>query len=162
MLMETKNVKLAQVRYFDTYHNGVEIPEIKAYTFLYKQGDYYINYLNPSEELPVYDRVPYTNTTLDGFDFGTKIVLAQGECMDGPCYVIENIGVDNIFGMDTITSEQLEEFVLKSNLFFVDRLGLINNKKVISINSKYLEDVEKMKAFRKYMVTSRKGAVYKK
>lgn len=162
MLLETKNLKLAQIRYFDTYHNGVEIPDIKAYTFLYKHGDHYINYLNPYEELPVYDRVPYTNTTMDGFDFGTKIVLAQGECMDGACYVIENMGVDNIFGMDTITSDQLEEFVLKSNLFFVDRLRLLSNKKVVSLDSKYSEDIEKTKKFKEYMRSSRKGAIYKK
>ena len=46
MLLETKNLKLAQIRYFDTYHNGVEIPDIKAYTFLYKHVIFWQIYIN--------------------------------------------------------------------------------------------------------------------
>ena len=155
MILETKNLKLAQVRYFDTKHNGVEIPEMKGYAFLYRLGDHYINYLNPYEELPVYDRVPYTNTTRDGIEFGTKIVLAQGECKDGLCYVIDNIGVDNIFGMETIPSEQLEEFVLKSELFFVDRVRILINRKGVIYASKYCEELKKLEEFNEKIGASR-------
>ena len=57
-------VRIGQMRYFDIERNGTEIPEDKAYAFLVKVNGVYINPFNPFEEIPVYDRTKYTNTTL--------------------------------------------------------------------------------------------------
>ena len=151
MNIETKKLKLAQVRYYDEEHNGVEVPSLKAYVFLLKSGESYINILNPGEDLPVYERVPYTNTTLDGDDYGTKIVLAYGECESGPCYVVENIGMDHIFEVDSISLRQLKEYVMKSNLFFMDRLEIMKHRNVLPIHSKYRSDVKNQRIFQEYL-----------
>lgn len=161
-MIDTSSLKLAQVRYFDMEHNGVEIPELKAYVFLRKVGEHYINVLNPLEELPVYDRVPYANTTMDGMDYGTKIVLAQGECQEGPCYVIENLGVSNVFGTEQISMEQLQEFVLKSHMFFVDRIQLLREKKIVPFNKQLRDDLNQMEALKKYFASCGKGVGYRK
>lgn len=150
-LINTKDLKLAQIRYFDTRHNGVEIPEIKAYAFLRKIGEKYINILNPEEYYPVYDRVPYTNTTSDGIDYGTKIVLVSGEEDDGPCYVMDRLDMDHIFGVQSLTKEQIEKVVLVSDLFFIDRPELLKRKGAFFFHKKLREDEKKKEQFLKYL-----------
>lgn len=165
--IDTKKLKLAQIRYFDFKHNGVEIPRKKAFVFVQQVGeDTFINALNPLENLPVFGRVPYTNTTRDGEDYGTKIVLLSGDIKSGPCYVMENLGMDNIFGEERVSKEQIEDFVLASNLFFMDRPAIIREKLAkrgqdgskniplkqrIRLQKKLREDIEKKVEFEEYL-----------
>jgi len=160
--IKTERLKLAQIRHFSKAHNGVEVPRNKAYVFLYKLGeDKYVNLFNTMQELPVYERVPYSNTTKEGLDYGTKIVLASGEEKSGPCFVVENIGMDNLFGEEKISLEQLKQFVFASNLFFIDRPTLVEEKvrgkspidRFVAFDKKYREDKKKAESFQQYLNT---------
>lgn len=159
--INTKDLRLAQIRYFETAHNGVEIPEIKAYAFLRKIGENYINVLNPEEVYPVYDRVPYGNTTRDGIDYGTKIIRVSGEEEDGPCYVVEKLDMDHVFETQNLTKEQIEKIVLISDLFFIDRPKLLRRKGAFFLHKKLREDEKKKEMFLKYL-NSKEEKVYQK
>ena len=162
-VMKTKSLRLAEVRYFDREHNGVEIPRINAYVILAQAGDRYLNVFNPGEELPVYDRVPYSNTTMDGVDYGTKIVLASGTCKNGLCYVLDKTKIEDFFfGKEEITFDQLEAFVLRSDLFFIDRMDLMKSKKIVNINGRYFDDWSKRQELDKYFASCGKGVQYHK
>ena len=164
--VNTSKLRLAQVRYFDEEKNGTEIPRIKAYAFLQEVNGVYVNLLDPTEELPVYERTPYTNTTLDGEDFGTKIILAQGEEKEGPCFVLEKVNVRELFGRDIVTIEDVEKYVLKSEMFFVDRMSLIKEKKgfIIHLGSrlKVMEDSKKFDEMNAFFAGHKKGIQYHK
>lgn len=122
-----RDLKLGQVRYFDKDHNGIEVIPVSAYVILFKNGNDYYNIFNVDNVYPVYKRVPYSNTTMDGEDFGTKIVLDSGECKDGLCYVLENKSLMLLFKKDVVSYEELLEYVINSKFFFVDRLDMLKN-----------------------------------
>ena len=71
-LISTDKLSLAKVKYFDVKHNGVEVTGEDPYVFLLNINNTYINLFDPVENLPVYDRLPYSNTTMSGVDFGSK------------------------------------------------------------------------------------------
>lgn len=120
-------VRIGQVRYFDTEVNASEIPEEKAYAFLVDVNGTYINPFNPLEEVPVYDRVNYTNTLSNGETYGTKIVLVNGEVKDGMCYILEKMDGRDIFDKEMVTLNDLKDYMLKSTDFFVDRMEAVND-----------------------------------
>lgn len=126
--IKANKVRLAQVRYFDVEENASEIPHEPAYAFLIKVNGVYINPFNPIEEVPVYERVWYSNTTWEGREFGTKIVLAQGEVQEGKCYILELEMGKKLFDKDMITIKDLEDYMFNSEDFFVDRLEVGKNK----------------------------------
>ena len=126
--ISTDRVRLAQIRYFDVAENASEIPSEKAYAFLIKVNGVYINPFNPLEEVPVYDRLWYSNTTWEGREFGTKIVLAQGEVQEGKCYILEMEKGKDIFDKKSVTIKDLEDYMFKSDDFFADRLTVGKSK----------------------------------
>ena len=151
MKINTKDLRIAEVRYFDTEHNGVEIPPLTAYAFLLKVGEEYINIINPGKDYPVYERVPYSNTTREGWEFGTKIILATGECQDGLCYVVGNTPMEDVFCVSTVTRRELIENIVKSGEFFID-VAEIHEKQRHSIFDRYYrEEKKKLKEFREYI-----------
>ena len=160
--INTKDLRLAQIRYFETSHNGVEVPSLQAYAFLQKIGKNYINILNPEAEYAVYDRVPYGNTTRDGVDYGTKIIRVSGEEEDGPCYVMEKLDMDHVFGVQELTKEQIEKIVLVSDLFFLDRPELLKRKGAFFFHKKLKEDEKKKTIFLEYLDSKEKEKVYQK
>lgn len=163
--IDISKIKLAQIRYFDAERKGSLIPEEKAYVFLVDIGGEYINLFNPSEILPVFGRAPYSNITMDGVEFGTKIVLLQGEIQDGPCYIIEKINSDDIFRKDEVTVEEIENYMIKSDRFFVDRIDIFERRKSImdlGKRKKIRDDRVKLGKFEDYMRSQEKGYVYKK
>lgn len=162
MKMKTNQLRIAEVRYFDTYHNGILVPSQETYTFLYKMGNQFINVFTPEIEYPVYERVPYSNVTKDGWEFGTKILLVSGECQDGLCYVMERTPIEDVLRVDEITKEELEDVVLKSNLFFINRIDLLKRQKNYFFNRQYRDDMKKMKSFQQYIDSCCKGLQYHK
>lgn len=126
--IDANRVRLAQIRYFDVEANASEIPMEKAYAFLVKVNGVYINPFNPLEEVPVYDRAWYSNTTLEGREFGTKIILAQGEVQEGKCYILEMEKGEKIFDKEVVTIKDLEDYMFQSDEFFVDRLTIGKKK----------------------------------
>ena len=50
--------------------------------------------------MPIYDRTNYSNTTLDGEDYGSILKLVSRNVESGPCYVIEKLNMEDIFGSE--------------------------------------------------------------
>ena len=159
-------VKLAQVRYFDIERNASEIPEDKVYVVLINVNGTYINALNPFEELPVYQRTPYSNVTSDGrHEYGNKIQLVNGEEKDGVCFILELVDLGYEFRKDKVTIEDIENYVLNSKLFFKDRIKLLQGKRRLqkSLYDKKLlvEDMNKLNKFNEYISSYREEKVKK-
>ena len=164
--IKTSKLRLAQIRYFDSEHNGCEIPDMEAYALLANINDTYVNVLNPLEELPIYVRVPYSNTTIDGEDYGTKIMLLAGEVKDGACYVMEDKDISNLFGADDVNLVDIEKYVIQSNLLFPDRIHLLEEKVIPHSKKMFyyrllMNDLDKMEKFDKYIERD-KGYSYRK
>ena len=119
-----ENLRKAKIRYYET-GKGCEIPEIEAYALLIKLGDEYRNVARPLEECNVYDRVPYSNHTQGGDDFGTKIVLASGKEEDGVCYIMEK-KLGAFEGKDYVTVKEIidDEIIGNLDVFYFDRWNL--------------------------------------
>ena len=165
--VDSSRVRLAQIRYFNKEMNGVSIPKQRAYAFLISVNGTYVNVFNPIDEMPVFDRVPYSNTTHNGYDFGTKIVLVNGELQEGLCYVLERTKIKDIFAKDKVFIHDLEEYVIESDDFFIDRIDLLRDK----INSKkgkfyyrrkILQDFDLLYEFNDFLAEESKGVQYKK
>lgn len=120
--IKTKDLRTVGIKYFSEKENGIEVSKNLGYAFLIKMGDgLYVNPFNPLEMYPVFERLPYSNVTRYGEEFGTKVALIGGEAKTGPCYLtVASIG-ENIFSGDTVTIGQLEDFMLGSSFYFVDR-----------------------------------------
>lgn len=165
--MKAENVRLAKVKYYDVDHNGVEVNDMDAYAFLYLNGESYVNLFDVCEDLPVFERVPYSNTTLSGEDFGTKLKLVSGDdSVSGACYVLERENAKEMFGTDEIDLSVLQKYLLKSSKFFVDRLGLLEDKNS-NINKRlyyhtYLADQKRMEELKKYINSHEKVKTYTK
>ena len=165
--VDSSRLRLAQVRYFNKEMNGVSIPSQSAYAFLVNVNGTYVNIVNPIEELPVYDRVPYTNTTLDGEDYGTKLVLINGEVQDGVCYVLERTKIEDLFDKKEVYISDLEDYIMKSDKFFIDRIDLLRDKigsqrRKSYYRRKMVSDLKLLDKFNNYLAEESKGVQYKK
>lgn len=165
---DASKIKLAQVRYFDVERNGCEIPPTKAYVILLEDNGTYMNVFSLEDHVPVYSRVPYSNTTRDGEDFGTKIVLSSGEVQEGMCYVLDSLSSDSLFGdKKTVSYESLKNYVLNSDLFFPDRISLLRKEKrnlrtKFRIAKQYKSDLERFDALSEYFLNQEKEMQYRK
>ena len=125
------NLKLAVLKYFSDEHNGVELTEPLSYVVLRKgKNQKYTNIFeifDIYDDIPVFERVPYSNTTYDGEDFGSKLRIVQGEeyLSSGPCYILLQEDLSSYFGKDSINMLELEEFMVNSKYYFKDRKELI-------------------------------------
>ena len=153
--INTKDLKLAQLRYYETKYNGTEILPISCYAFLLSVNGQYRNILNPMEELPVYGRVPYSNTTISGEDYGNKIILLSGEEKDGLCYVLENTDVKKMFSdKEVISFKTLKKCVCASKEFFIDRVSILKKERKLIPDSSFYhmvmqKDLEKIEELKK-------------
>ena len=153
-IINTEDLRLARIKYYDVAHNGAELSDIEAYAFLKKTGDRYVNVFDILKDLPVLDRSIYPNVMRNGEEFGNRLIHVCGELKDGPCYVIEPFSMREVIGFDYISEEELKEFVLRSDKFFVDRIKLIEEEtgmKRIKLQPVLKSDVENMQAFQEYM-----------
>ncbi len=159
-----KDLRKAKIRYYET-DKGCEIPELEAYALLIKIGDEYRNVVRPLEECNVYDRVPYSNRTQGGDDFGTKIVLASGKEEDGICYIIEK-NLDAFTGKDYVTVREIDDEIINNlDVFYFDRWDLCFEDGVpINKNSKIVKkaDRERRKKFIEFLESKEKQKTFKK
>ena len=124
-IIPVEKIKRAQIRFLD--EEGVEIPEIKAYTIFIKKECSYINLFNLLEDCNVYERLPYSNVTPSGEAYGTKIRLVHGNKNLGKCYVLDFKKMDELEGLEEISLMDLYMIVLKSNDFYPDRKEIIRD-----------------------------------
>lgn len=120
--ISTKNIRAVGLRYFSEEDNGIELSKNLGYAFLVKVGeDFYINPFNPLEGYPLFERVPYSNVTIYGEEFGSKVSLVCGEEKTGPCYITLADDATQIFKKDTVTVGEVEDLILRSPYYFMDR-----------------------------------------
>lgn len=156
---------LAEFRIFDLELNASEIPPVYGYVFLVKDRDCYKNVFYPELDYPVYERVPYANTTLDGEDYGSKIKLAQGELSDGPCYIIK-CSFSNINDKRQISIDELKKYIFQSDKFFLDRVKLLQDHQLSTIeclqyDKKLMHDMFLLDEFPDYFEINRKKVLKK-
>ena len=164
-IYDVSRIKMAEVRYFDTKRCAAEIPVNKAYVILINVNGTYINMLNPGEELPVFSRTKYPNVSKDGFEFGTRICLENGELQDGLCFILEHDDMYTQFHEELVSMSEVEDYVLNSDKFYIDRIKLLQKGKKprnISIKKKMKEDLDSLDKFNEFLGTCEKGLQYKK
>ena len=122
--IKTEDLSLVTLKYYEK-GLGVEVCENFSYAFLVNVNGVYINPFSQLELYPVFERVPYCNTTLDGEDFGSKLNLLNDIDQSGPCYIV--VGT-NIFDKEEVTYEELENYILKSSNFFRDRFYIARDR----------------------------------
>ena len=125
MKVNTKDLRLAEVRYYDAAHNGLEYTKPLANVVLLNRGDTYISLLNPGDIAPIYKRVENTTNILGTEDyFGTKIEQVSGDSTSGEAWLLADADFTRIFGKEQVEIREVEDYVLRSNLFFKDRPAL--------------------------------------
>lgn len=151
-IINVKDVKFVALKYYEE-NKGVEVGDPVSYAFLIKHKGLYINPFSPLDLYPVFERVTYySNTTLDGEDYGAKVMLINNIENTGPCYVI--LG-EKVFDKDEISISELEEYMLRSKYFFKDRFSIAERRfkefrnplKMYNIMRKDQENHKKMEDF---------------
>lgn len=125
MIFDRNKLHLAEVKYFDIKHNGIELTDPASLVIIYETMHGYINPLCHYEEFPTFKRsnVPNYNGSLDEY-FGTKVVQLTDEASTGPCWLIRDNDDFKDKLDDQVTVEELEEYVLASPYYFKDRLEI--------------------------------------
>ena len=162
--IDANKLRLAQLKYFDEAHNGVEVNGLDAYAFLYNSDGHYINPFDSFTALPVYERLPYSNTTRDGEDFGSKIIYVQGDKSSGPCYVMGNTTMRELFGAKEITEEVLKNYIIKSRKFFIDRpvlMRALSKKDLRRYQDKLIKDAEMMDRLTEFFESHEEEQIHK-
>ena len=149
-----ENLRKAKIRYYET-GKGCEIPEEEAYALLIKIGDEYRNVARPLEECNVYGRVPYSNRTQGGDDFGTMLTLVNGKEEDGICYILEK-KLDAFEGKDFVTVKEIDDEIMNNlDIFYFDRWNLAFYEEVLPMhkNAKKIKkaDKERHKKFLEFL-----------
>lgn len=123
------SLKLAELKYYDHKHNGIEVSEPLSYIVLVQIGDRYFNALDPIEELPTFERVPGTTNSYDDDYFGTKVRLITDGCSTGPCWLIStDYDIQKKFEGEEVSKRELEDYVLTSPLYFKDRIDIAKDR----------------------------------
>ena len=166
-MIDVNRIRVAEIRYFDKDHNGVEIPPFKAYAVLVKFNESYINLFDYSE-LPVYERVPYSMSTADGCDYGSRIQLISGEEENGLCYVLNSQKGTDLFDRPAVSKKDIEQFIFSSSDFFIDRVDLaMTGSTIADVWQRYTKrsfksDKKKKAEFMNYIGSHFKNPVKKK
>ncbi len=165
MMIDTKKLRLAQIRYFDKEKKSSEISEEQVYAFLYEVNGTFVNVLNFTREYPVFERSTYTNFTADGEPFGNKIVLRNGNIETGLCYIIERTDCNRLLDCDEISIDNLLLYIINSDKFFIDRIGILEKATGLSrviIKRRLKEDYKKLDTFYEYLDSKEEAKQYKK
>ena len=127
--MKTRDIKIAELKFFDKDH-GIEVSGVQSYGLIAKIGrNSYLNILNPYDDYPIFERVPYSNCSRDGLEYGTKVIsVGDAELESGPCWIIGGECLFDEIGKETIKGGDIEDFVLKSPLYYKDRLPLVKRE----------------------------------
>ena len=129
MIIKTENLKLAEVRYFDVERNGLEFTPPLSHVVLLNRGDTYVSLLNCGDFAPIYKRNKSKSNVYsdDGEYFGTKIELVYGNLKDGEAWLLTDTDFTKVFGSEEVDMDTVEQYVLASDLFFKDRLELVES-----------------------------------
>jgi hypothetical protein len=129
MIFDRDKLFLAEVKYFDVKHNGIELTDPASMAIVYGCNGRYVNALCPYEEFPTFKRshVPNYSGSIDAY-FGTKVIQLTEEASTGPCWLIRD---NNDFSEkldEQVTVEDLEEYVLASPYYYKERLDIAKKR----------------------------------
>ena len=128
-MIKVKDIKLADVRYFDIHHNGLEFVEPVSRVVLLNRGDTYINLLNPGEIAPIYSRIPNTTNAYSTEDyFGTKIKHESGMERTGEAWLLTDVDFRCVFPSSEVSIEDIENYVLRSSYYYHNRAEIIERR----------------------------------
>ena len=144
--MKAKDIKIAELKFFDKDHFGIEVSEVQSYGLIAEvEGvidSVYLNLLNPFQEYPIFERIPYCNCNSDGVEYGAKVIsVGKEELETGPCWVIGKENLFEVLGKEDVEKEDIEDFVLKSPFYYKDRMSLVKNrmKKSLPFSKKFTD-----------------------
>ena len=123
-----KNLHLAELKYFDMQHNGIEVTNDASFAIVYGREGYFCNALDQIQELPTFERVHGTTNSYGDEYFGTKVRQLTDECSEGPCWLLSDRSIQDRFPGDIVTLRELEDFVLDSPLFFRERMDIAKER----------------------------------
>lgn len=153
-LFKVKDLRLAAIKYYSEEANGIELTDPIGYVILEElREDFYANPFDVLDFTPVYERLPYANTTKDGMDYGSKLRHVINEEKSGPCYVLTRMKFTDYFDSDLITRKDLEEYILNSSYYFRDRkeIAMKNLKKhPVKMFKVLYEDAKSEEKFSKF------------
>ena len=162
LYFENDKVWLAEMKYYSKEENGIEYSEPLTYAFIVDLGDgEFANPFDVSEDLPVFERMPYGNYTKDGEGYGTKVRLVSNVDKTGACYVLNKNVKEMGVSEDIVYSEKLVDYMFESGLFFKDRRQFAREKmkrKPFSLR-KFLEEDEKRIGEMKTFLAERKAHI---
>ena len=128
-MINVKDLKVADVRYFDKENNGLEFVDAVSRVVILNRGDTYINLLNPGEIAPIYRRIPDTTNPFSTEDyFGTKIEHVCGEESSGEAWLLDDVDFRSVFHKDEVTIDEVENYVLRSSYYYHNRAELIERR----------------------------------
>lgn len=129
MKVNTKDLKVAEVRYYDVDHRGLEYTKPVSHVILLNRGDTYVNLLNPGEFSPIYKRVPSTTNACGTEDyFGTKIEQVCGEFVSGEAWLLSDIDFSGVFESAEVDIHDVEDYVILSSDFYHNRVDVIQQR----------------------------------
>jgi len=131
-LVDLRSLKIASIKYYDAENNGVLMNDSLTYVILQEgKNPPYINILDMLDETPVLERLPYSNITEDGLEYGSKVRVVSGledNLESGPCYIVDKKNLSDYFSKDFITNLELEEFIVSSKFYFRGRSDLVKSR----------------------------------
>ncbi len=126
-MIKTSKIREADIRYFDMQHNGLEITPPLGKVILI-EGDEYHNPFDLAgySDMQVYRRVPNALMPYGTEDYlGTMVELIANESIDGKALLLNDKDFTRIFGKDSISIDELEDYIIRSSDFYPDRRGIV-------------------------------------
>lgn len=167
-MINVDRIRIAKVRYYDNKRKGVEVTSLDANAILIKiDGEYKNIFDEKMMELPVFSRTLYSNTTENGDDFGTKLIHLSGELKTGLCYILDKGNMLKEFGKPEVSISDIENYIINSKDFYIDRESIIKNKDISRKMKRYyrkllVDDRIAKDQFNKYFAERIEGYQYKK
>ena len=128
--IKTSRIKLADLKFFDSNYNGVELSDSQSRGILFDStgNEDYNNLFCLAEAYPIFKRAPVSNVTLGGVSYGTKLYHVSNKIVTGPCWILSSEDFSQIFNKDAVTLEEIEDYVLSSEKFFKDRVEIVQKR----------------------------------
>lgn len=160
---DLSKVKIADLRFFDKEHNGIELSEPLSKGILIgplEDGRYY----NPfclDDNYPIFGRDFISNVSLNGESYGTKVYHVSNELATGPCWVLTNIDLKDEIDNACVSFSDIEAYVINSSYYFKDRAPLIKGRtkgrKGRKLLRQYLSDMENEKVMDEFFAVRECG-----
>lgn len=159
MKIEVSKLVLADLRIYDKKF-GVEVDFDMPKVLLIEKDGVYHNVFNEEEVYPLCKRLPYSNTTLDGDSYGTKLSVNEKELEKniGLCAIEDDkTSILEDCNSSYIDLKNLEDKVINSDLFFKDRATILykraneltSKRKARKLMKLVERDYEKLKHYEK-------------